>query len=231
MTTGTIIQARMGSTRLPGKVLLSIGERTVLERVVERVRGVASAGEVVVATSDLGDDDAIEELCAELGVRCVRGSEADVLDRFLVAARAFDLDLVLRVTADSPLVAPELLDEVVRIHRERSADYAWIDGAPSGLTGETLSFRALEAAASRATLPADREHVITYVVERADEFVIEIEPAVGALARPELRLTLDDEHDLQLIRALYDRSGGELFQLDALQIVALVDAEHAERRS
>lgn len=225
MTVATIVQARTGSRRLPGKVLLPIGEASVLERVLSRVRNATSAGEVVVATTELGQDDPIEELCRSLGVRCTRGAEQDVLSRLLDAARSVGARDIVRVTADSPLLAPELLDVVVRAHLERRADYVWIVGAAVGLTCETLSVSALERAAALASLPADREHVVTYVVDRPEEFEVVLLPAPPDVARPELRLTLDDGEDLRLIRSLYERSSERLFELSGAEVVAAVDRD------
>ncbi len=121
-----LVQARMGSTRLPGKVLLDIGGKTMLERVVARARRARTADEVAVATSLSPGDDAVVREAGRLGLRAYRGSEERVLDRYYEAAKAFGADVVIRVTADCPLIDPEIIDKVVNAFSAArpSADFA-----------------------------------------------------------------------------------------------------------
>ena len=121
---GTLIQARMNSTRLPEKVLRPIGDRPMLGRVLDRHRQMRSAGVLIVATSDQALDDAIEDFCRREQVACFRGSEEDVLERYCEAARLHELDVVIRGTGDNPLVDPELGDELVDFFAAERADYA-----------------------------------------------------------------------------------------------------------
>ena len=155
-----IIQARTGSTRLPGKVLMDIGGRPMLARVVERCREAKSLEGVVVATSVLPGDDPIAELAATSGWLCVRGSEDDVLDRYHQAATAVDADEIVRVTADCPLIDPAIIDLVLGTLRESGADYAANTVAPRtyprGLDTEAFTRAALETAWREAEAEAQR---------------------------------------------------------------------------
>ena len=130
-----IIQARMGSTRLPGKVAMDISGKTMLERVVERARGIDGVNEVVVATSTAASDDVLVGLCATIGSACFRGSEEDVLDRYLGAAHAYNAQIVVRVTSDCPLLDPAVSSVVVRRFIEEQPDYATNSLDPTYLRG------------------------------------------------------------------------------------------------
>ena len=219
----TIIQARTGSTRLPGKVLLRVGGKTVLEWVVYRTRLAARCGEIVVATSDLARDDPVERLCAGVGVQCFRGSELDVLDRYYQAASAFEAEAVVRVTSDCPLLDPVMLDAIVEAQIDQDADYVSGNGVPQGLMQEVFSAELLERAWREATLPDEREHVMVYyVTRRAGEFKIVWLPPPAGLELPNWRLTLDTPQDFELLEGLFDVTTGELFDLTAEQIVAAV---------
>jgi len=218
----TIIQARMGSTRLPGKVARRVGGRTVLAWVVYRTRLARLAGEIVVATSELPRDDAVEAMCSEIGVPCFRGSELDVLDRFYQAARSRDADTVVRVTADCPLLDPALLDTIVETHVRERADYVSVEGAPLGVAQESLSATALEQSWRQAKLPDEREHVILYVTERPDEFKVLLLPAPPPLNLPSWRFTIDTERDVELLDGLFETTKGRLFDLAEAEIVDAV---------
>lgn len=203
-----IIQARMGSTRLPGKVLKDLGGETVLARVVNRTRRATLLDEVVVATSVLPADDAIARECEHLKVACFRGDEADVLDRYYRAAQQFAADAVVRITADCPLIDPELVDTTIRTFLEEKADYANNTSPrtyPRGLDAEVFTFTGLERAWREAVKPYEREHVTPYFYEHPELFRV-------AYTREEKdysahRWTLDTPDDLELIRAIYARLG------------------------
>ena len=172
-----IIQARMGSVRLPGKVLRPLAGAPMLERLVQRVRGARTLSSLAVATSDLEKDDAVFELCSRIGVACYRGSETDVLGRFLGALSAVpgEFDVVVRLTGDNPFVGADLVDSLVELFASArpSADYATTLGSagyPPGLTVEAVSVAALCLAAQSAD-PADREHVTWHVRQRPERFV------------------------------------------------------------
>ncbi len=209
MTTVAIIQARMGSTRLPGKVLADIEGRTMLERVVRRVRRAARVDAVVVATSTETGDDPIVAECDRLEIATFRGSETDVLDRYHQAARAVDARAVTRITADCPLIDPGLIDQVVAVFRARRPDYAsnTLERTfPRGLDVEVFTIDALERAWREAKQPYERSHVTPFIHQQPGRFTLE-----SITTRPNLgrhRWTVDTPEDLALVRALYRRLGG-----------------------
>ena len=168
-----IIQARMGSSRLPGKVLVDLCGRPVLHWVCDRVGRTAGVDRVVVATSDRAGDDRIAELCHALGVAVVRGSERDVLGRFRLAAEQHAADVVVRVTGDCPLLDPVVSGEVIALLSGSSYQYAsnvHPRRFPRGLDTEAFTVGALRAAADEADHPSDREHVTPYLLTHPDRF-------------------------------------------------------------
>jgi glutamate-1-semialdehyde 2,1-aminomutase/spore coat polysaccharide biosynthesis protein SpsF len=208
MRTVAIVQARMASTRLPGKVLADLAGRPMLARVVERVRWAASVERVVVATSTSPADDAVARFCAHSGVACFRGAEHDVLDRFCQAARAHEADTVVRITADCPLLDPEVIDRVVGALRRDDADYASNVNPPTypdGLDVEAFTFAALARAWEQARTPAEREHVTPYL-RHSGRFRTSNVSHHTDLSRH--RWTVDEPADLEFVRAVYERFNG-----------------------
>ncbi len=224
-----IIQARMGSTRLPGKVLLDIAGKPMLLRVVERVRAAACVDEVVVATSVNPCDDPVQSLCAALGIKCFRGSERDVLDRYYRSAEWIGADVVARITADCPLVDPAVIDLVISAYLKGGVDYAsnrrYRDDVvsniyPDGLDAEVFSFAALERAWLEARLASEREHVTPYIWKNPRAFRT---LSVGDEADLSgLRWTVDEGADLEFVRLVYQRLGDRLFGMR--EVLALLAA-------
>ena len=203
-----IIQARMGSTRLPGKVLKDLGGDTVLARVVNRTRRAALLNEVVVATTVLPADDVIVQECERLKVACFRGDEADVLDRYFHAAREFAADVVVRITADCPLIDPELIDATIRSGFDQKADYATnslVLTYPRGLDVEVFTADALERAWSAASEEHQRIHVTPYLYENPKLF--KLISIADQTDHSRYRWTLDTTEDLEMIRAVYRHFG------------------------
>jgi glutamate-1-semialdehyde aminotransferase/spore coat polysaccharide biosynthesis protein SpsF (cytidylyltransferase family)/predicted dehydrogenase len=199
-----IVQARMGSTRLPGKSLAAIEGRPMLWHVIERVKRARLIDRVVVATSTGSADDAIEKMCHENGVKCYRGSEHDVLDRFYSAARGEKAQQVVRITADCPLIDPEVIDRVVRRFERGDLDYAsnaMVRSYPDGLDTEIFSFSALERAWHEAGKTSEREHVTPYL--RSDKFRTANVENDSADMYQHFRWTVDEAQDLEFIRAVY----------------------------
>jgi spore coat polysaccharide biosynthesis protein SpsF (cytidylyltransferase family) len=206
--TGIVIQARMGSTRLPGKVLADLGGRPMLARQVERLRLVPGVDRIVVATSDTTIDDPVAALVQSLdGVDLWRGSEDDVLARFAGVAAAFDLDVIGRVTGDCPLIDPVVIGKVLSVFNATAGcDYSsncrprtW----PSGFDVEFVSRRALDAADAEATDPFDRQHVLVYVFTHPERFrCVNVEN--DGPGSPDLRLTVDYREDLDFVRTLFE---------------------------
>lgn len=196
----------MGSTRLPGKVLMDLQGQTVLARVTGRLRCAASLDEVVVATSVAAADAGIERECERLGVRVFRGNESDVLERYREAAARFQADAVVRITADCPLVDPGVVNDVVEAFKAHAPDYAsnvLVRTYPRGLDTEVFSREALERAAAEATQPYQREHVTPYFYEHPLRF--RLHPVTGPRDVSVMRWTLDTADDLRFLRAIYAR--------------------------
>jgi spore coat polysaccharide biosynthesis protein SpsF len=217
---GAIIQARTSSTRLPGKVLkeLPLGSGVSdLAQVVRRTRCAATVAEVVVATSDQPEDDAIVAICETEGVPFFRGSLEDVLSRYYLAARAFAFDVVVRVTSDCPCIDPAIIDLVVERHLQGDSDYTANVSRrtfPHGLDLEVVGFETLELMNERAETPYEREHVY---LERNDLRRVFVEAPAGYFG-PDIRVTLDTPRDYALLCAVFDYLGTDF---DGKDIVAL----------
>jgi len=204
-----IIQARMGSSRLPGKVLMDLGGEMVLGRVVRRLQRSRHISKIVVATTTVPADEVIVAECDRLEVLCFRGSEHDVLDRYYQAARANAADAVVRITSDCPLIDPELVDETVEVFRDKHADYAsnvFPRTYPRGLDAEVFSFDALDRAWREAREAHQREHVTPYLYEHPQIF--KLASLSGAADYSRYRWTLDTLEDLELLRTIYSRFHG-----------------------
>lgn len=200
---GAIIQARMGSSRLPGKVLMDIAGASMLARVVTRVRAATTVQQVVVATTTSASDDPIAESCARLGVALFRGSEPDVLDRYYQAAVHFGFDVVVRVTSDCPLLDPAIIDKVVQPLLEPGANVDFAANTldrtfPRGLDVEVASIDALRRVWQVAQQPYERAHVFPYIYEHRDEF--ETVNIASAVSHATMRWTVDTPEDLAFVR-------------------------------
>jgi spore coat polysaccharide biosynthesis protein SpsF len=207
MRTVAILQARMGSSRLPGKVLAELGGATMLAQVVSRLRGARRITEIVVATSTGADDDAVVRETGRLGAGVHRGSAGDVLARFLGAARSYRADAIVRVTADCPLLDGAVIDQVVAL-LDGAVDYASNTHArsyPRGLDVEALHRDTLERIARLGTSPAAREHVTAFVMEAPELF--RTAQLVAPTDDSDLRWTVDTADDLALVRRLYGELG------------------------
>lgn len=224
-----IIQARMGSTRLPGKVLLDIAGAPMFERVVKRVQRAHGLDEVVIATTIQPADDIIEQLCVERHWPCFRGSEEDVLDRYYRTACQFRADVVVRITSDCPLIDPEVVDRVIAefMTNQPAVDYAsntWPRRTfPRGLDTEVIRFDALERAWSEDANPAWREHVTPYIYRNPDLF--RIHNVVSEPDYSHMRWTVDTPEDLTLVRLIYERFGHDRFSWR--EVLAVLE-EHPE---
>jgi spore coat polysaccharide biosynthesis protein SpsF len=212
---GIVLQARLASTRLPGKALELIEGRPLLEHCLRRLSA-AGVARVVLATTTLEEDTALCDLATRLGLAVYRGSDADVLDRMAKAAEAFDLDPVIRATGDNPAVDIEASFRVLATLRALHADYVLEDGLPYGAAVEAVTRDALLRAAREARDLDDREHVTTWVKRRSDLWNLAFPAAPAPLRRPDLRVTVDTPADLTFVRALFARAGTEQPSLRAL---------------
>lgn len=220
-----IIQARMGSTRLPGKVMKRLAGKEVLWHVVNRVRQCADIDQIIVATTTLPRDDRIADYCATHEWRCYRGSESDVLDRYVGAATEMNAEEIIRVTSDCPLIEPNILSDLIRKFRSGNLDYLSTNYPtrtfPVGTDCEIMSISALVKANAQATDRYDREHVTPYFYRNKDVF--EVGGLKNRVDQSGIRLTLDTSDDLELITAIYNRfyKASEILRLeDAVNYVS-----------
>lgn len=209
MRAGIILQARTGSQRLPGKVLEPVGG---LPLVAQCMRRLAASGvaQVILATTTLKDDDALAAAGADAGVAVFRGSPNDVLDRFARCAATFNLDVVIRATADNPAVDIEAPGRLLEAMTRLGVDYVREDDLPYGAGVEGITRLALERTALMARDAFDREHVTTFVRRRGDLFTQATLTVPAALARPDVRLTVDTPEELRQMRELYSLIGADL---------------------
>ena len=194
----------MGSSRLPNKVLMKInGEQTVLEHVIKQLSFCKSISKIIVATTNLKQDDVIEELVKKLEIDVFRGDSSDVLDRYYQCAKKFNLDNIVRITSDCPLIDPEIVDKVIRKYEMEKFDYVTntlIRTFPIGLDTEIFSFDVLEKTWKNAILPSEREHVTPFIRNKKMDF------SVGNIEHEEdlskIRVGLDRKEDYELIKII-----------------------------
>ena len=226
--TVAIVQARMGSTRLFGKVLMDFTGRSMLAYLTERISRASSLDSVVVATTTNLFDNAIIEECERRSITNFRGSETDVLGRYVSAARACEADIIVRVTADNPFTDPESIYRVVETIASNSADYAIESNLPVGVTGEALTWKALTFIDSAAKTAALREHVTLYAKENPEALHCAfLEPREGC-GRPDLSFTVDTPEDYLYARRLAQKFPTTEFTLKSL--IAVADQNDAVAR-
>jgi spore coat polysaccharide biosynthesis protein SpsF len=231
MKTIVIIQARMGSTRLPGKVSQDLAGEPMLARVVNRTRRAQTIDDIVIATTTLSPDDVLDQLCLARGWICYRGSENDVLDRYYQAARKFGADVIVRITSDCPLIDPDVIDQVVRAFQtEPCVDYASnilpLRTFPRGLDTEVFRFELLERLWHQDQNPVTREHVTQYIYKHLDEF--STRGVTHSKDLSPLRWTVDTPEDLAFTRKIYEHFSNAVF---SWQDVLTLLAEHPDWQS
>lgn len=218
-----IVQARMGSTRLPGKVLMDLGGRPMVVRVLERAARIAGVDEVVLATTDLPGDDALEAACT--GWTVVRGSADDVLARYRLAAERSRADVIVRLTADCPLLSPVVSSLVTGaflcdVHAADYVSNTLVRSFPRGLDTEVFTRAALETSAAEAVDQAEREHVTPFIYRRQNRF--RCHPVAVQPNRAALRWTVDEPDDLRLVREMYAAFPGAA-AFDYHHVIALLE--------
>jgi spore coat polysaccharide biosynthesis protein SpsF len=210
----------MGSTRLPGKVLMKLGGRSLLAFIAARLESAASLDAIVVATTTLLRDDSIVEEAEFHGLNCYRGSESDVLRRYRDAATFYKAEIVVRVTADNPFSDPMSIDRVVTRIKE-GYDYAIEMNLPVGTTGEALTFQALDFIDTTATTARWREHVTLYAKENPHILRCSFEDAPSDVSRPDLSYTIDSLDEYLKLKDLCARIPNHNFPLK--ELIALAD--------
>ena len=198
-----VVQARMGSSRFPGKMMAKLGDQELMSWVLTRVCDAKELDQVVLATSTSGDDDQLVEVASNFKVMVVRGSQDDVLDRFVQASRESKADLVVRVCADNPFVAAEEIDRLVVAHKSGSFDYSCNhqqrlgNRYADGFGAEVVSTSLLNEISKLTTQTTHREHVTSYVWDNSAKFRIQAVMAPSDLAFPEIKLDIDTPEDVQ----------------------------------
>lgn len=225
-----IVQARMGSTRLPGKVLMDIAGKPALWHVINRLKQSKLINEIVIATTRKPEDQVIINLAADTGVKSHAGSEEDVLDRYFQAAKKYNADIIVRVTSDCPLLDPVIVDKVIGYFLENNYDYVsntWSSAQgerkqtyPVGLDTEVFSLAVLEKAWKEAKLPSEREHVTPYIWKNYKLF------RIGHVGYDKdlyyMRWTLDYDKDLIFIREVYKQLSCKGLTFNSDDVIALI---------
>lgn len=206
MKTIIIVQARMTSTRLPGKVLKEVRGKSLLEYQIERLRQVRLADEIVIATTTNDADQPIIELCERLGAAYYRGPEEDVLSRYYEAATHFGANVVVRVTSDCPLIDPGVMDEVIGLYINNRDKYDYVSNTlertyPRGLDTEVFSMAALKKAYNEAREQPEREHVTLFIYRRPEQF--RLANSSSAIDYSHHRWTVDTPEDFELIKRIF----------------------------
>jgi len=224
-----VIQARLGSQRLAGKALRLIAGKPLLQHVIERIRLAQMIDDVYVATTSQPADDAIENFCRPLDVEVYRGSTADVLGRMRNAAHAFNIDSLVRITADSPLIDPEIVDFVLARHLAARNDLTTTYHSktfPGGTILSVIEYPALEYLASTATRPDVREHLITDLDSlHAGGYRVEVLDAPPCWRRPEVKLSVDYLEDLLLVEEIIRHCQERGLMPSLVDVIALLDKQ------
>ncbi len=204
---GCIIQARMGSTRLPGKVMLKLDKKNpVLYYVLKQLQSSKLLEKLVVATTILDEDDVIDDYAKFMGVDVFRGNSNDVLDRYFQCAKKFSIDTIVRITADNPLIDPTIIDDLINKFTSNSYDCltnAYVRTFPYGTEVEIFSFESLEEACKKATKSSEREHVTPYFYNNQQLFKIHHEENFENISN--LRWTIDRKNDLLLVKSIISK--------------------------
>lgn len=203
MRIGAIIQSRMSSSRLPGKALIELNKHPVIYHINRRLLECKNINTIVLATSADHSDDPLQEVANKLGINLFRGSLNDVLDRYYQAAIEYELDIIVRITGDCPLVDPDIVDEIINHFLNGSYDLFSVGPKfPDGLDCQVFSMNALSEAWKNAKLGSEREHVCPYIENNPKKFNLGSKNFFPEFSH--LRLTLDEELDLSLIKYIYD---------------------------
>lgn len=207
MKVAAIIQARMGSTRLPGKVLKKVLGKTLLEYQIERVKRAKAIDEIIIATTTKESDDQIVQLCQQLSIPYYRGSEEDVLSRYYEAATKFNVDVVVRLTSDCPIIDPNVIDKVVEHYLENKDRYDYVSNTltrtyPRGLDTEVMSYEVLKRVHEEAKELVYREHVTAYIYHHPDQF--RLCNVSNEKDESKHRWTVDTEEDFILIKNILE---------------------------
>jgi len=221
---GCIIQARVGSTRLPGKVNELIQGKTILEHLIERLKKAKLVEKIVIAVPETEEDKQLEEVAKKYGVDFFQGSEEDVLERYVECAKEFGIDTIARVCADSPLVSGKYLDETIKAHNESKNDYTSPEKQlPEGTWAEVVSLQALEKTQAETSEQKYKEHVTLFARTHPEKFRVGEISGSEKLYRQGIKLSIDTESDLKLVKAIVEEIGKDVSEIEIKEIVELFD--------
>jgi len=221
-----LVTARMASARYPGKALAPLAGRPMLEVLLDRLASAPECG-LALATSERPENDPLAEVAERMGVGVFRGAEDDVLRRHVDAARVLGADHVVRVTGDNPLTDLETLQALVSLHLEEGADYTYVPGDAllMGILSEVISRDALERSWERGGERHRSELVTLYIKEHPDEFRIALGRLPEGLYHPELRLTVDEAEDVELMQLVFERLARPGHRVTTREAIALLEGE------
>lgn len=209
-----VIQARMGSTRLPKKVLKPLGGMALIDWIVERVKQSDGYNQktqnLMIATTVEAEDDLLAHYCMSKGYKVFRGSETDVLGRFSQIVRQFEPHTVVRLTGDNPFLDPVLLSKMLEKHRQVNADYTYTSGTPLGISGEMIYAPILNEIDKFPLTEAEREHVTLYIRKHPEQYHLQLFTPPKELAYPAYRFTIDTEEDYIFATHLLEKAGGSI---------------------
>lgn len=230
MSIVVIIQARMGSTRLPGKVMEDISGKPMIWHVIDRIKKSEKIDFIVLATTNKDEDKIIVKLAQKTGVKIFMGDEKDVLNRYYSAAKKYSADIVVRVSGDCPLIDPQIIDKMVSYYLENKNRFDYIgmgenNPCPHGLDNEVFSFESLEKAWIEAELPSEREHVTPYIWKNKEKF------SIGSCLTSKkdysnLRWVVDEKSDLKFVREIYRYLYQEGSFFTTKDILKLLESKH-----
>ena len=225
---GVIVEARMGSSRLPGKILMEINGTTILKLLLERIKKVSDIKKIIVATTINSKDDILAKYCKDNNIICHRGSENDVMGRVLEAAKINNISTIVEITGDCPLIDPKIISQILNCYINNEADYvgnANIYTYPAGMEVQVFSTKTLEDSYNNTNDILDREHVTLHIKRSGKYSKINI-IAPNNQTDPDLGLTLDEEKDLILIKKIYKYFNHNNFDLD--EILDLLNNKNTE---
>lgn len=228
MKIGIIIQARMGSTRFPGKVLKKIEDKSLLELQYRRLKNSRKANRIIIATSISSLDDPIEELCKEINIPCYRGSEENVLERYYQASIHYNLDVVIRSNGDCPFIDSREIDKLIDIWESNHSKYDYVTNIleetfPLGMHIEIFSIAALKKALQGSTSKEEYEHVTPYIYKNPNKFrVLNIKNKDNLSS---YRWTIDYPEDFKFVKEIYKRFGVHNSSFSMYDIIKLMKSE------
>lgn len=225
------IEARMTSSRLPGKVMLSALGRPLLSHLIDRLRCVATFDELVLATTVNKHDDVLADFARQMNIHCFRGSENNVLERVISAADSVNADIIVEITADCPLIDPEIIEQVIRLYKNNDCDYASNviqRSYPDGMDVQVFSLDCLKRSAQLTSHPSDQEHVTRHIRLNPQLFK-QLHLVAGPLEHwPELGLVLDEPKDYELIKNILNYFGERTKHVSCREIIHLLKSIHPE---